>query len=556
MRPQSEKELARQALYRRLVFSTSPAETKMTYDQLATLSDTGVLSSEVLLMVFTIYAEDTFPLIVNGALSPASLFTLTHVCKRWRFVALSCATLWGDIVISPHQSPLATLELLRLSKMVPLNLTLTRWTTNAEHNPLPTLLQHASRIKSITLELAEASALSNVQVSNLIATSSKLNKLNLVCSQPQIAELKWEATTETSLPRFHSLEALYLKNISLSTISPLASVAGPSIRHLSLTFSDVLVNMTVLRFHLVSTLSTMPSLESLNFETNYLGPRDVVGIELEEKVSLPCLKRVRLVDTLDGVTWVLSCLDCQSSLTTLSLTLNSPPLEDVPQTVIARELTELSSELESLLKTQDTTDGYLGSTGIDLRFLSHWNPVRSQGNRYLSIKADTGRANVSSKLLSGDGLEIQFPAFVNGRLLGCLFSAMNFSKLNPTLTISMPSGIWDTTTPDFMGIQSLVQNLPDGTLRKLRSWKYNHAQLLMMALVKDKLKAITSPNIIFPSDPIFAAFNIRMEDIYFHTNEAVLHVDMSDMKAIPPQVFVTAHALRFAENCQLIADNA
>ncbi|KAH9841857.1 uncharacterized protein C8Q71DRAFT_845869 [Rhodofomes roseus] len=88
-------------------------------NRLNALADVSVLSTEILCRIFMYCAPGHVSGFSTSWPRPYGWVCMTHVCKHWRIVALSCTTLWVDLLVTKQYEWMV--ELLARSKTVPLN---------------------------------------------------------------------------------------------------------------------------------------------------------------------------------------------------------------------------------------------------------------------------------------------------------------------------------------------------------------------------------------------------------------------------------------------------
>ncbi|TFY59042.1 hypothetical protein EVJ58_g6029 [Rhodofomes roseus] len=88
-------------------------------NRLNALADVSVLSTEILCSILMYCAPGHVSGVSTSWPRPYGWVCVTHVCKHWRTVALSCTTLWVDLLVTKQYEWMV--ELLARSKTVPLN---------------------------------------------------------------------------------------------------------------------------------------------------------------------------------------------------------------------------------------------------------------------------------------------------------------------------------------------------------------------------------------------------------------------------------------------------
>ncbi|RDB16622.1 hypothetical protein Hypma_002869 [Hypsizygus marmoreus] len=138
--PETVKEAAYARIKREI--EASEAATRAWKGHHNSLSIISRLPPEILAHVFKFIADSSVALVRSGKLR---WIVVSHVCRRWRSVALECPSLWTDIPIShPHWAK----EMLVRSHMAPL--TITAIVDEArQHHPYYTSTYHGDRHQAV-----------------------------------------------------------------------------------------------------------------------------------------------------------------------------------------------------------------------------------------------------------------------------------------------------------------------------------------------------------------------------------------------------------------------
>ena len=196
------------------------------------LAPISSLPTEVISTIFSILRESVAPssltiptLIENRDSDNLSWFHLSHVCHRWREIALNQPLFWNHLHFN-NFSPAGAAEILARARMVPLHLkarVLSHW-NNARFDAFQKEIRmHASHISHLDIS-ADFSRFSNV-VEGLVSPAPILEYLSLVCET--LPDRDSEASSGVSVPdtlfdgTTPSLSYLKLRACDISWRSPL-----------------------------------------------------------------------------------------------------------------------------------------------------------------------------------------------------------------------------------------------------------------------------------------------------------------------------------------------
>ncbi|EPS94733.1 hypothetical protein FOMPIDRAFT_1063054 [Fomitopsis schrenkii] len=278
--------------------------------RLNTLTPISVLPPEVLCEVFLHVAgvgdRD------NGIGSHSyGWICITHVCKHWRAVALSCPSLWSKLTVT-RQRPWMT-ELLARSKRAPLYVTATlprflpvRFGPPLD-SPLATVLEHLARIRS--LSITNQNSLTS-QIVQLLDKPAPLLESLVIRNQAATSYVPLD-TCEHIHAMLHRPENSRLRRLELYSIPlPWDRVSLPNLTHLTISRRSqyLEMDMGIAAQALINAIASMGCLEELVVD----GALDSYSHSPETKASLPRLKRLRTVGSTTGCIALLNCLETPS----------------------------------------------------------------------------------------------------------------------------------------------------------------------------------------------------------------------------------------------------
>ncbi|KAH9936671.1 uncharacterized protein B0H18DRAFT_1101115 [Fomitopsis serialis] len=288
---------------------------------LYTVAPISVLPPEVLCEVFLHIAAS----IVGGQSAylmppPSSWMGVSHVCRHWRSVALSCLALWSDIMVStlPPTRTEWMAEVLERSKSAPLAVAITAWKSDVTSEPqlpeeaIAMVLSHMTRVLGLLDGAQAAPQLESLSIdcygvwTDSVVSFPQLTHLTVTCESyllPALMDIEelvmryaLKASAETTaipdfsiqvaLPRLQALEIAetvtnglcllnHLETPSLSRLCWLVD-GGPSPE----SFYPILVAAIVPK---ASNLQTFRTLE-IAIDPDLLGSGDYVRVLAYENV--------------------------------------------------------------------------------------------------------------------------------------------------------------------------------------------------------------------------------------------------------------------------------
>ncbi|KAI0726451.1 hypothetical protein C8Q72DRAFT_783725 [Fomitopsis betulina] len=229
---------------------------------------------------------------------------VSHVCKHWRVVALSCPSLWSKIKMTTQRPWMS--ELLERSKRAPLYVTITVPSLLSHVHPsyssLEVILGHLERTRSLFIT-NPADLRGRV---HLLARPAPLLESLILRSQVDSAYISHDIR-ECILCR---PENSHLRHLELHN-TPLLwdNVVLPNLTRLTICHKSLQLRTVAPVQALVGALANMGHLEELVVD-DALG--DPHSYSPETKVSLPRLKHLRAVGYTRGCIALLNCLEVQS----------------------------------------------------------------------------------------------------------------------------------------------------------------------------------------------------------------------------------------------------
>jgi hypothetical protein len=256
--------------------------------------------------------------------------TITHVCRRWRVIALGpgLSALWGKIVCT-YVKPEVFNIILSRSGSAPLFLDFSSFPTS------PHLSFDNLQVQHILYALTNAHLLHRVSSFVEGYTTHLFDDSLWFFSGKEFPVLRHlEVTTSYIRPTDHirPMIAPALKKLCLGGF--FFPIMSPSLRHLSLINAPRLVD------EYVEMLSRIPLLEELHMEFSLLHSP---APNLAKPISLPQLKRISLTDTHDGCLTQLWAHLVIPSETIVSISIS----QEVPFTDTAESIAVLDAVLEA-----------------------------------------------------------------------------------------------------------------------------------------------------------------------------------------------------------------
>ncbi|KAJ7890506.1 hypothetical protein B0H14DRAFT_2689582 [Mycena olivaceomarginata] len=260
---------------------------------------------------------------------------VSHICRHWRGVALSCPSLWSFPVFS---HPTWAEEMLQRSKMTPLTVKadltyMTPRMVNAVHSAL----MHISRISSLDLKTGSRSL---SEILNLTGSAPLLHSLSLVSpgfSQEEHFTLGPTFLNGEAAPRLRKLE---LTRFSLPWDSPLLN----NLVHLKIQNPGPAARPSMAEF--TGALERMPQLETL--ELDYALPVIAAGVAAlsmpSSRIPLSHLKRIVIANV--------SVLECADTLNHLTFNGKSSPTIKISCLADNSTLTDFSTLIPALSAVQ------------------------------------------------------------------------------------------------------------------------------------------------------------------------------------------------------------
>lgn len=227
---------------------------------------------------------------------------ILRVCRRWREVAKSCATLWLDIATD---NPDLFAFMLRYSQKLPVNISAVRILQNQTSRIEDQLMGHTAHIRQLELHLLSAG---HAQVCRWVS------KLFDSVSVPELhtLTLKVQHHSDTLFVAPSSLSPLAIRSLTLVNIRVLFSPP-----HLQPNITDLHFHTTDLHAlewktrSVLETLSCLPNLVHLHLHD--LAFKSTDSREAEVLVSLPKLNTFTFCGTAAGYTFLMRCLTLPST---------------------------------------------------------------------------------------------------------------------------------------------------------------------------------------------------------------------------------------------------
>ncbi|KAI9062270.1 hypothetical protein FKP32DRAFT_1574310, partial [Trametes sanguinea] len=268
-----------------------PAEVLLNVFELVIYSDIIICEAPLLYskvkrdaVSLSLRVEESPPRLV----STGSLLKLTHVCKRWRDVALSAPTLWTRI---DNEQPEQLEAFLKRSRSVPLSLNL----SNKHGDTIPaTIREHGHRIRRLDITMrVDCRPLPLLPLLDFEAPLLRCLTIRQD-QQTALAEHQHPLLFQDKVP---NLQALALKCTSW-----LPANRFPRLTHLYLSFE--LIPSDGLQ-HLSTLLRNTPVLENLHVN----GLDDAAAqAPISSVIPLPYLSRLTCTDSLMSAAITLLCL--------------------------------------------------------------------------------------------------------------------------------------------------------------------------------------------------------------------------------------------------------
>ncbi|KAF5314484.1 hypothetical protein D9619_011763 [Psilocybe cf. subviscida] len=210
--------------------------------QLNMYASVARLPPEILLQIFAKLTED------GGFVDSMKCIPITHVCRRWRSLALDAPALWTNL---SSENLLWTTAMLERSKSAPLTVLM----DEMSHRVATPILKHLSRIISLTIEDWSAGELQTLHalIEDNAIVAPQLEVLSLSCD----GVLPWSLPS-TTFQQTHRLNNLFIDSIHIDWSH------SPLFRNLTkLRVKTVLSDGQPTWRELISALDQMPSLKSL-----------------------------------------------------------------------------------------------------------------------------------------------------------------------------------------------------------------------------------------------------------------------------------------------------
>ncbi|KAF5330517.1 hypothetical protein D9619_005219 [Psilocybe cf. subviscida] len=270
-----------------------------------TYAPVSKIPDEVLLEIFvlnkTIFPEDE------------SFWRVSHVCRRWRYVAVEAPTLWTKPPLLFHAFTMFMLERSRSAD-------LTIWMEyGTAYKIIKGVLDCIGRIEKLEISL-EMDLLYSAH--ELMATSDQQASRLRSFMLHSLSDVPWDSRPMFALPTFcqlHLLRELDITNVIFDwNVLPLPNL-------LALSFIDVSLPTRVSMQQFLDTLCKMPHLESLRMpisQSLFPLPPSTKATNVAAQVTLPRLSHLHLSDSNSAhVQWFLSRL----TLPRLQRMLITPP---------------------------------------------------------------------------------------------------------------------------------------------------------------------------------------------------------------------------------------
>ncbi|KAH9936656.1 uncharacterized protein B0H18DRAFT_1206904 [Fomitopsis serialis] len=279
---------------------------------------------------------------------------VSHVCKYWRFVALSCPALWCNLTVTRREW---TTELLARSKKVPLYVTMTypvedvpafgssRPLVHEESEETAALvLSHLARIRSLSVTVKRPLPDRTLQL--LDGPVSLLESLTIQYGYAPHTSSAEHHHTQSLVHRAgaHRLRRLEVHNLHLQWNQFLLA----QLTHLTITgVVQQRYKALVDAPNMLDALSQMSLLEELVIETSLAAPFDQTVVPTAStRASLPHLRHLRVRETPSNCACLLMYLETPS-LSRLSLQLegDTTPFGAALLTAVATKMASLGTFL-------------------------------------------------------------------------------------------------------------------------------------------------------------------------------------------------------------------
>ncbi|KAI0725208.1 hypothetical protein C8Q72DRAFT_618537 [Fomitopsis betulina] len=329
------------------------------------LAPISVLPPEALCEVFLRVAgvgDDGVP----GAWPPYGWICVSHVCKHWRAVAISCPSLWSKI--NTAMRPPWISELLERSKGALLYVTVALPEDGSRSfpsdSPLVMILGHLERTRS--LSITNPTGLRDVL--HLLARPAPLLEFLVLRAHTTCGIIRTHGTCKRIIDTLHQSGTSRLRHLELHS-TPLAwdNVMLPNLTHLTVSCHSTRTNVRAL----VGAPANMGHLEELVVND---APGALYSSSPEAKASLPRLKHLRVVAFTRDCIALLNCLEAPA-LSRLAI-INAKYVEPLP-TELLNAITAKISSLGNFLCISLTCVHLEWTTQLNLDAYSRLDPSLS-----------------------------------------------------------------------------------------------------------------------------------------------------------------------------------
>jgi len=335
-------------------FSNYLLDLKSRLNRLAPISDLPPeVLSEIFLYTAAVDSEDTYSTLWSTWTSYGWI-RVSHVCKHWRSVALSCPALWCNLTMTRREW---TTELLARSKKAPLYVTMTSpvvagGSVSGSSRPsvpedseetVALVLSHLARMRSLSITVKHPFTNRTLQL--LDGPVPLLESLTIWCESISHAS---SAKHDYIHPLLHRAGAHRLRRLELHDLHlQWNQFLLPQLTHLTITSVHQRDKALVDAQTMLEALSQMSLLEELVIGTSLTAPVDQTVVPTAStRVSLPHLRHLCVRETPSNCACLLTCLETPS-LSRLSLQIegNSTPLGAALLTAMVTKMVSLGTLL-------------------------------------------------------------------------------------------------------------------------------------------------------------------------------------------------------------------
>ncbi|KZT64037.1 hypothetical protein DAEQUDRAFT_67943 [Daedalea quercina L-15889] len=285
------------------------------------LAPVSVLHSEILCEIFLRAARGVNDYEGRHWRSKYGWISISHVCRHWRSVALSCSVLWSELHL-PHASHEFLQELLVRSGTAPLTVTYLKWETSGWGGhavTAPTSLEqvamamilgsyHLERVRSLSLTFGHTGHDEILRLLN--GPAPLLESLDITCvSMSDISSDAYDCVHQfIHHPETRRLRRLELYNLTMRW----STIVLPQLTHLNIR-SEGRFTLLVDVEELMSSITYMNNLEELVIN-NALKPKPFDMSTVSNTFALPRLHTLSIQEGCSNCVHLLNRLEVPSLL--------------------------------------------------------------------------------------------------------------------------------------------------------------------------------------------------------------------------------------------------